>query len=140
LHLTPGAEDECWPWRGEISPKGYGIVYAKENRKWRRRKAHRVAYDRAHGPIPDGMLVIHSCDNPPCCNPKHLRVGTHADNAEDRSRRGRHRTRVLRRSDAVEIRRLKANGYGWEELAAAYGVSRALIEDIVTGTKWKDAI
>lgn len=86
------------------------------------------------------MLVIHSCDNPPCCNPKHLRVGTHADNAEDRSRRGRHRTRVLRRSDAVEIRRLKANGYGWEELAAAYGVSRALIEDIVTGTKWKDAI
>lgn len=51
--------------------------------------AHRVAYEIANGPIPDDLWVLHSCDNPPCCNPSHLRVGTYKDNVRDRVERDR---------------------------------------------------
>jgi hypothetical protein len=80
--LTPGAPDDCWEWRGNRNNRGYG--------KLGKIYAHRVAYELASGPIPSGLEVMHSCDNPPCCNPAHLSVGTHADNMQDMARKGRH--------------------------------------------------
>ena len=77
--------DECWPWRGIIDSKGYG-VFTAEQRKY---GAHRIAYTLAKGPIPEGLLVRHTCDNPPCCNPAHLLVGTQKDNIADCIARGR---------------------------------------------------
>lgn len=65
----------------------YGQVRVGDKMK----KAHRVAWESAHGPIPDGLLVLHKCDNPPCVNVEHLYLGTHADNARDRESRGRGR-------------------------------------------------
>lgn len=83
-----GGPAACWPWTASVDPKGYGqFAYADGTR--RSGRAHRVAWILANGPISAGMSVCHSCDNPPCCNPAHLWLGTNADNVADRVRKGR---------------------------------------------------
>ena len=81
--------DGCWLWQASVTADGYGRmgIGGPGNK---RMLAHRVAWQLYVGKIPDGMLVLHKCDNPPCCNPKHLFLGTDADNARDMSRKGRH--------------------------------------------------
>lgn len=74
----------CWEWTGPRLPSGYGHM---SNMLY----THRAAYQLFVGPIPDGMHVCHRCDNPPCCNPEHLFLGTAADNMHDRDAKGRHR-------------------------------------------------
>ena len=68
-------ESGCWEWQGSRLPSGYGRLG--------HRYVHRAMYEVSHGPIPDGLFVLHACDNPPCCNPDHLRVGTAKDNSRD---------------------------------------------------------
>ena len=85
---TGGEDVECWEWTGARSPAGYGRIKGDNGTL----QAHRVAYELTHGPIPDGLFVMHSCDNPPCCNPAHLSVGTNADNVHDSMRKGRARS------------------------------------------------
>lgn len=82
----PGKDpDSCWEWTGYCSKFGHGQMSA-----WGRTEpAHRVAYRLFNGPIPTGLVVRHTCDNPPCTNPKHLILGTVKDNADDRETRGR---------------------------------------------------
>jgi hypothetical protein len=80
-----GAPDACWPWPGRRAPEGYGFV----SWCWRDIGTHRLAYALTYRPIERGEVVRHSCDNPPCCNPAHLIVGTIADNNEDMHARGR---------------------------------------------------
>lgn len=83
-----GGPDACWPWMGSRntggSGKNHGSIQAG-----RMVKAHRIAWILAGGPVPDGMCVLHRCDNPPCCNPAHLFLGTVADNNRDRDAKGR---------------------------------------------------
>lgn len=80
-----GAADKCWPYKGPKTPRGYGaITYLKKS--WR---AHRLAWTLTKGPIPAGQVVCHKCDNPPCCNPAHLFLGTNGDNTRDAKRKGR---------------------------------------------------
>lgn len=83
--VNRGGVDECWEFTGAISSDGYGSV----NVGGRTVGSHRVAWEAAHGPIPPGLHVLHRCDHPPCCNPGHLFLGTHAENVADRSRKGR---------------------------------------------------
>jgi hypothetical protein len=80
--------DECWEWQGSRSKKGYGFVGSRALNKVEK-YAHRFAYRAAKGPIPDGLVMCHKCDNPPCCNPAHLWPGTVAENAQDMVRKGR---------------------------------------------------
>jgi len=78
-------EDECWEWQGCRFRTGYGQFSAK-NKMW---LSHRIAFFIHTGSNPVGKLILHSCDNRGCCNPKHLRTGTHKDNADDMMDRGR---------------------------------------------------
>lgn len=79
----------CWEFTGGRSGSGYGVI----SQAGKSLLAHRVSYELHKGPIPDGMVVMHSCDNPPCINPAHLSTGTAGDNNRDRSRKGRSRGR-----------------------------------------------
>lgn len=86
VNVRIGDPDECWPWTGSKQRKGYGTV----NRFKRQWVAHRFAWEMMNGPIPEGMLVCHKCDNPPCCNPAHLFLGTNKENLMDCVAKGRH--------------------------------------------------
>lgn len=83
-----GGPDACWLWQRVFDDHGYGFF--SSNAKTER--SRRVAYEIAVGVIPDGLCVLHRCDNPPCCNPSHLFIGTIADNNADRDRKGRQRS------------------------------------------------
>lgn len=81
--------DGCWEWTGprKNSRSHYGAFFPKQGEHW---AAHRYAYTLAHGPIPDGLLVCHRCDNPPCVRPDHLFLGTDRANHDDMVSKGRH--------------------------------------------------
>lgn len=76
---------ECWPWKAYCDRQGYGQYQFGTKRE----KAHRVAYEYMAGEIPEGMCVLHHCDNPSCVNFKHLWIGTQDDNMKDAVRKGR---------------------------------------------------
>ena len=76
----------CWPWIGSRTTDGYGHMGFKGQLY----RTHRLAYECANGPIPNGMVLMHRCDNPPCCNPAHLVVGTQQENARDVVLKGYH--------------------------------------------------
>lgn len=76
---------DCWPWTSGCYPFGYGCFWYEK----RRAGASRVAWELTFGPIPPGMWVLHRCDNPPCCNPSHLFLGTADDNNKDMAAKGR---------------------------------------------------
>jgi len=80
--------ESCWPWLGATDSDGYGVFYARGHRT-----ASRVALALTDGVEPSDKHALHSCDNPPCCNPSHLRWGDPADNAQDKVSRGRARGR-----------------------------------------------
>lgn len=85
----------CWIWTSWRNSQGYGrTMIGSMTRKW---LTHRIAWIITNGPLPDGMFVLHHCDNPPCVNPAHLWAGTIADNCHDRDRKGR---QVSPRGDA----------------------------------------
>lgn len=132
--VTPGG---CWCWSG----RGFsGVGYGKIRFNGRELYVHRAAYEAWVGPIPEGQVVRHKCDNPPCINPDHLEVGTHSDNAKDREQRGRG-TRSghakLTEQDVLDIR--TEYGYGvltQQMLADVYGVKHSTISDITRGKTW----
>jgi hypothetical protein len=80
---------DCQVWTGSTHSFGYGWIRLG-GRKGRTLLVHRVAYEERHGPIPDGLFVLHRCDNPPCVADEHLFLGTAADNAHDMCSKGRH--------------------------------------------------
>lgn len=86
LDKTPSPEG-CWNWAGALSGSGYGILQ-RGRRGDGLVRAHRVAYELAHGPIPEGRLILHACDNKRCCNPAHLNVGDHSQNLKEAWARG----------------------------------------------------
>ncbi len=75
----------CWTWTRAKNRRGHGLTTVARVRE----QAHRVAWIVAHGDVPAGLHVLHECDNPPCCNPDHLRTGTRVDNMQDAIAKGR---------------------------------------------------
>lgn len=86
---TKGEPDACWPWTGTIDERGYGEVSIGQRGLEERWRAHRLSYTLFRGPIPEGKVVMHRCDNRPCVNPAHLETGSIADNNEDMFNKGR---------------------------------------------------
>lgn len=135
-----GGPDSCWIWTAGRSG-GYGTFrFPGET------KAHRVAWILTSGKIPGGLHVLHSCDNPPCCNPNHLRCGTHADNMSDMAAKKRSRSprgegvsiAKLTEADIPVIRRLYAeDGLSQQAIADRYGVSQEAISCVVRRDTWK---
>lgn len=137
-----GSLEQCWEWQSwAASREGYG-GFRTGKLSWR---SHRIAYQVCNGKIPDGMHILHRCDNPPCCNPFHLRAGTNLDNVNDRVRKGRSKKwdsrrgetsclHVLAESQVLEI--LK-DGRPERAIARAYGVSRGAISSIKLKRTWK---
>ncbi len=106
----------CLEWQRATRTGGYGIIWVGEER--RSVSTHRLAWELANGPIPDGMYVCHKCDNPPCCNPDHLFLGTAKDNAYDMISKGRMLTGGNHGSskvpDHVVTEAIKRKNSGWK--------------------------
>jgi len=143
--VSISSPDACWDWNGPRQPHGYGLFHIASMQ--RNVGTHRISYVIAHGDIPNGMCVCHSCDNPSCVNPAHLWVGTQAQNVVDRKLKGRNGASrgesspkaILTEVDVIEIRRRAAAGrWGIQaQLAREYGVDPMTIRDIVVGRNWK---
>lgn len=144
--VQPAGADECWVWSGARNAAGYGVIDLARGSDRKALLAHRLAYVAAHGRVPSGKLVLHSCDNPPCCNPGHLRAGTQADNMDDMAARGRaNRTAMVgRRGDAhprtrhgVDVRAaaldLAAEGLTNVEIGQRLGCHRVSVQ------RWREA-
>jgi hypothetical protein len=131
--------DGCWEWLKCCDTAGYGIAYMDCVSYG----AHRVSYVIHTGPIPEGLVVRHTCDNPICVNPAHLILGTHADNSQDRA--DRKRTAVgeangkskLTEAEIHSIRALKLrNSIPNRKLAKLFGVTHTTINCILRGDTW----
>src|SRR5579863_2087398 len=135
--------DECWPWTRSINKTGYGSSGLRQ----RRCHSHVIARWLATGEWPAGFCTLHSCDNPRCCNPAHLWLGTHAENSADMVTKGRshkpfrvgeagHNVK-LTEVEVLEIRRLHAaGGVTYVDLGNRYGVHSVTIRLIVKRINW----
>ncbi len=132
--------DECWEWKGRSGHYGYGAF------DWGGRPhiASRLAYELTTGKDPGSLFVCHTCDNPPCCNPRHLWLGTHRDNMRDAAKKGRmkggglmgeaHGCAKLSEADVLAIRKSAARNC---DLAAHYGITPEAISSIRRRVTWR---
>lgn len=131
----------CWEWKGVHSTLGYGKMMRGRGNLIH---AHRFSYERANGPLPQGKLVLHQCDNPGCTRPEHLFAGTHAENTADMIKKGRHGkgystgaknpAAKLTEADILKIRAHPSKGI--LKLAKEYGVHRSAILKIRSRQTW----
>lgn len=132
--------DDCWLWQAATRGKGYGV--------FRKVSAHRYAYQKHRGPIPDGLLIRHMCGNKRCVNPAHLETGTAQDNMDDRRRlgetmpygtnpnKGSENGRSKLTDDQVRYIRDNPENLTGAKLARKFGVSAATICLIRKGERW----
>lgn len=130
--VNVGGQYECWEWRGH-RVRGYGQFRLSARKAV---AAHRVAFTVAIADIPSGLLICHSCDNPRCCNPDHLWLGTPADNTADMMAKGRGQTNVLTADDVREMHRMSDAGDSTEAIADAFGLSAGTVCDTLAGRRW----
>ena len=139
---------DCFVWGGATSKKdgrGYGRIRISK----RAFSVHRIIYTVINGRIPDGLVILHICDNPLCCNVEHMRAGTQQDNVTDMVSKGRLRSNPLRGEDSPiskisgeSARFIKKNHipfdskYGTTPLAKRFGISLAQVSRIAHGTRW----
>lgn len=133
--------DECWPWVAVTGTGGYGHFSIQG----RMARAHRQAFILTNGPIPDGLDCCHKCDNPPCCNPAHLFIGTTSENLNDCVAKGRYNRPNGERCHLAKltagkvrtIRKLFAGGTKRATIARRFGVTWESIDAVVKRKSWK---
>ena len=132
--LGRGPNGDCWLWTASLNEKGYGRFGDK--------KAHRVAYEFEVGSIPQGLILLHSCDNPACVRFSHLTPGTHLENKHDSMAKKRHaygenhNMARLNEKRVREIRRLKNSGMSGLGIASLTGINYRTIYHILSGKTW----
>lgn len=139
-----GGPNSCWPWTLSCDPYGYGQTSIPGQRNI---GTHRVAWILTNGPIPEGLCVLHRCDNRPCCNPAHLFLGTRADNSADMVAKGRGRSLAgtdnphakLTADQVREIRGRAGRGEPLRALAREYGLHSSGVSRLVRRLTYRDA-
>lgn len=131
----------CWLWVGATDHRGYGKIRSSDAAGQR---AHRVSYALHYGTIPEGMCVLHKCDNPSCVNPEHLFLGSHKDNMNDMDSKGRRhnlkgvcnpRSKLTR--EEVLVIKACPNIYGaMSKLARHFGVTPSAATHVRNGLTW----
>jgi hypothetical protein len=133
--------DDCWEWQAYIDARGYGRFKfeGKDDR------AHRVSWVLERGQIPDGLCILHKCDNPKCVNPDHLYIGTHQDNMRDRTDRNRsahnrifgerHGHSKATAEQVLEIRKI-GHSKSLKEMSALFGLSVSHISRLRSRKLW----
>lgn len=136
--INVGNIDECWEWQALKDKHGYGKFKLNDKMV----KAHRFAWELVNGPIPEGMVIRHNCDNPGCVNSTHLEIGTQADNVKDMVNRGRQSrpkgtlNSMVKKteSDIIAIR----SAIGTQTaIAKKYGISQRQVSNIKNRKQWK---
>lgn len=127
-------EDECWPFLGTCAP--YGVLNDHGTLLY----CHRIAWRLHAGKAADPIHVLHECDNPPCCNPKHLFLGTQVDNNQDRQRKGRTKPGKRRKLTDDQVREIRASTETNNRLAARLGISSQHVGAIRTGKAWSSLL
>ena len=137
--VEKGAGSGCWEWIAGKTKDGYGQLRINGVSYY----AHRLSFGIANGPIPEGMDVLHTCDNPACIKPVHLFLGTQSDNVKDAAKKGRmpkgsaHWKAVLTPDRVLELRRRKKNEkITYKQLGLEYHMHPAWVRDVVIGKLW----
>lgn len=140
--MTIGGPADCWPWTGTTTENGYGRFYVSAERG--HAPAHVIALElETSAPCPPGKQGNHTCDNPPCCNPRHAYWGTQPENCDDMSQRGRrikgsrHPSAKLTEADIPIIRQRLAAGELQRVIGAEFGVHQVVIGKIANGKTWR---
>lgn len=143
LHRLREMPSGCWEYQGCRYPRGYGKL-GRDGESW---NAHRYAYTKLIGEISEGLWVCHKCDNPPCCNPEHLFLGTAADNIHDMHAKGRNRPsgmygerHGMSKLTADQVRAIRADNRTLVEVAAAHGVNYRTISGVKLGRVWRHVL
>jgi hypothetical protein len=138
--VSPEPNSGCWLWTGCVNYDGYGQLLVGRGA----RGAHRVSYELFHGAIEPGMHICHKCDVPSCVNPDHLFMGTAADNAADKVRKGRQQKLSFpgeknggAKLTEYDVRAIIASTSKGIDLAKKYGVSKGVISSIRNRKAWK---
>lgn len=132
----------CWVWTARPDGNGYGRFKLDDKSQY----AHRVSWEWVNGPIPEGLCILHRCDNPLCVRSDHLFLGTHRDNVDDKVKKGRQAQgsangRAKLNEDAVRwIRSLMNLGCPRTEVAEVFAISRRLVCKIVDRDIWRHVI
>jgi hypothetical protein len=123
----------CWNWTGTRVGNGYGYIWLDDGPKYTHRVSAMLFLDFD---LSSPRWILHDCDNPRCCNPRHLRVGTQSDNMRDAALKGRAGRGKLSAGDVVEIKSLLVDGYTHAAIAGEFGVTTSMIGQIARGESW----
>ncbi len=137
--VKKAAPGECWEWTGSLNASGYGSFAVEGNGH----NASRIAKMLTSGPIPEGLCVCHSCDNPACCNPAHLWIGTYKQNRDDAITKGRMKEisgsnnprGYIEAPTVLAIKAAAAKGWRHVAIAEHFGVSRPAVSNILAGRR-----
>ena len=133
-NVTKGEkETDCWGWKGYFDTNNCPQISVEG----RDEMASRLSYKIHYGDIPKGLFVCHTCDNPPCVNPKHLWLGTPKQNSEDRDKKGRRSCKISKDIANMIRKEYSLGGWSYTSIAEKFGIKQGTVGDILHNRIWK---